>query len=98
DLPTNITMETFEDCCELLHTFYDGISKIRRIFVTLTNLRNDGETQLDMFYERPKQQDIGMVMDSIRGQSGSTAILRACSYTTAGITLDRSKKRGGRWA
>lgn len=98
DLPTNITMEMFEVCCELFHTFYDGISKIRRIFVTLTNLRNDGETQLDLFYERPKQKDIGLVMDSIRAKYGSTAILRACSYTNAGITLDRSKKIGGHWA
>lgn len=98
DLPTNITMEMFEICRELFDTFYDGKSNIRRIFVTLTNLRDDGETQLHLFYERPKQKDIGFVMDSIREKYGSTSILRACSYTDAGVTLSRSKKIGGHWA
>jgi len=37
-------------------------------------------------------------MDAIRERFGSNAILRASSYTDAGITLDRSKKIGGHWA
>lgn len=37
-------------------------------------------------------------MDSIRAKFGSTAILRASSYTDAGITLERSKKIGGHYA
>src|SRR5699024_5339852 len=90
--PTNMTMEMFEMCKQLLEIFYDGTSKIRRVDVSLTNLSEDGDTQLDLFFERPTQKDIGYTMDAIRKQHGTTAILRASSYTDAGITLERSKK------
>lgn len=96
--PTNITMEMHRVCVRLFNTFYDGHSKIRRVFVTLTNLTDDRDIQLDLFEERPRQKDIGYVMDAIRERFGSNAILRASSYTDAGITLDRSKKIGGHWA
>jgi len=96
--PTNITMEMYEVCVQLFKKFYDGYSKIRKVYVTLSNLTDDHDTQLDLFEERPKQKDIGYVMDTIRDRFGATAILRASSYTDAGITLDRSKKIGGHWA
>jgi len=96
--PTNITLEMYQVCVQLFEQFYDGCSYIRRVSVTLTNLVLDMETQLDLFYERSKQKDIGYVMDHIRAKYGSTAILRASSYTNAGITLERSKKIGGHWA
>lgn len=97
-IPTNITMEMYNVCIELFRQFYDGHSKIRRVYVTLTNLGDDGDTQLDLFYERPKQKDIGFAMDHIRDRFGATAILRASSYTDAGISLDRSKKIGGHYS
>lgn len=95
---TNITMEMYDVCMDLFRKFYNGYSKIRRVYVTLTNLSDDRNTQLDLFYERPKQKDIGYAMDAIRGRFGATAILRAASYTDAGITLDRSKKIGGHYS
>src|SRR5699024_9294541 len=85
-------------CVLLFEQFYDGHSYVRKVYVTLTNLQEDQETQLDLFYERPKGKDIGYVMDDIRARYGETAILRADSYTDAGITLDRSKKIGGHCA
>src|SRR5690625_3738874 len=96
--PTNITMEMYEVCTQLFNRFYDGYSKVRRVYVTLTNLTDDGDIQLDLFNERSRHKDIGYVMDTIREKHGSTAILRASSYTDAGITLERSKKIGGHWA
>lgn len=96
--PTNITMEMYIVCIQLFEKFYDGYSKIRKVYVTLTNLSEDGDTQLDLFSKRPENKDIGYVMDTIRDKFGATAILRASSYTDAGITLDRSKKIGGHWA
>lgn len=96
--PTNLTMEMYKICMRLFNKFYNGHSKIRRVYVTLTNLSEDNETQLDLFYERPKQKDVGIVMDNIRNRYGETAILRASSYTDAGIALDRSKKIGGHYS
>ncbi|MCP3033020.1 DNA polymerase IV [Halobacillus sp. A1] len=98
DLPTNITMDMYHLCMRLFRTFYDGESKIRRTSVTLTNLDEDIATQLTLFDDRPKKKDVGIVMDEIRDKYGSTAILRASSFTDAGITPERSKKIGGHFA
>lgn len=98
DLPTNITLEMHDVCLHLFKRHYDGYSKIRKVSVTLTNLFDDNDTQLDLFSERTKQKDIGYMMDEIRKRFGATAILRASSYTEAGISLDRSNKIGGHWA
>src|SRR5699024_11286342 len=59
--PTNITLEMYQVCVQLFEQFYDGCSYIRRVSVTLANLVLDMETQLDLFYERSKQKDIGYV-------------------------------------
>lgn len=96
--PTNITMDVYQVCRQLFQTFYDGKSKIRRVFVTLDNLSESGDTQLNLFEDRAKKTDIGYVMDAIRDKYGATALLRASSYTEAGITIDRSKKIGGHQA
>ncbi|MFD1848446.1 DNA polymerase IV [Oceanobacillus bengalensis] len=97
-LPTNVTMDIYHICMQLFHEFYDGKSNIRHVSVTLDHLFDKGETQLDLFEDRPKKTDIGYVMDAIRDKYGSTAILRASSYTDAGVTIDRSKKIGGHYA
>lgn len=98
DIPTNVTMDVYHVCMQLFKEFYDGKSNMRHVYVTLTNLVEKGETQLDLFEDRTKKNDIGYCMDAIRDKYGSTAILRASSYTKAGVTLDRSKKIGGHYA
>jgi len=98
ELPTNITMDMYHVCIHIFNRFYNGESMIRRVSVTLSNLSDKGETQLDLFENRTKKNDIGYAMDAIRSKYGSTAILRASSYTDAGITLDRSRKIGGHYA
>ncbi|WP_085992564.1 DNA polymerase IV [Oceanobacillus senegalensis] len=98
EIPTNVTMDVYHVCMQLFNQFYDGESNIRHVYVTLDNLFDKAETQLDLFEDRTKKTDIGYVMDAIRDKYGSTAILRASSYTDAGITLERSKKIGGHFA
>lgn len=98
EIPTNITMEMYQVCMRLFREFYDGISNIRHVDVTLDNLSDDAEIQLSLFEDQSKKKDIGFVMDAIRDKFGSTAILRASSYTEAGVTIDRSGKIGGHYA
>ncbi|MBY7142611.1 UV damage repair protein UvrX [Virgibacillus sp. NKC19-3] len=100
DYPTNVTMDVYDVCLALFHDFYDGYSYIRHINVSLGKLSdaNAAEVQLSLFDDKSKQNDIGYVMDKIRDKYGPTAILRASSYTKAGVTLDRSKKIGGHYA
>ncbi|MBM7598842.1 DNA polymerase V [Virgibacillus halotolerans] len=93
--PSNVTMDIYRICMQLFNQFYDGNSNIRHVYVTLDQLFEKRETQLDLFEDRSKKNDIGYVMDAIRDRFGSTAILRASSYTDAGIILDRSTKIGG---
>jgi DNA polymerase V len=96
--PTNITMEVYKVCMHLFHQFYDGHSMIRKVSVTLSNLFDKKATQLDLFENRSKKSEIGYTMDAIRAKYGSTSILRASSYTDAGIIIERSKKIGGHYA
>ncbi|SDM79688.1 DNA polymerase V [Fictibacillus solisalsi] len=93
--PTNITMEIYEVCLELFHTFYEG-KTVRKISICLSNVCEDNETQLSIFtLEHPKKRKLGYVMDDIRKKYGSTALLRAVSYTSGGTALHRSTLLGG---
>lgn len=96
--PTNVTMDMYKICMQLFHKFYDGKSHLRHVYVTLGNLYEHEDIQLDLFEDRVKKNNIGYVMDAIRDKYGSTAILRASSYTDAGIIMERSKKIGGHQA
>lgn len=96
--PTNITLEMHAVCMRLFWKYYDGYSKIRRVYVTLTNLSDDDITQLALFSKRSKRKDLDYTLDRIRDRFGANAILRAASYTNAGISLERNKKIGGHWA
>lgn len=98
DIPTNITLEIYQICMQLLKEFHQEGCFIRRVYVTLTNLFDEADLQLDLFTDRTKKQDIGPVMDKIRDKFGPTSILRASSFTEAGTALDRSKKIGGHYA
>ncbi|MGI8317200.1 DNA polymerase IV [Halobacillus mangrovi] len=97
-VPTNITMDMYAVCLKLFHRFYDGGSKIRRASVALTNLGDEFDVQLSLFDNQPKKKDLAEAMDMIREKYGSTAVLRASSYTSGGITIERSKKIGGHYA
>lgn len=96
--PTNITMDMHRVCMQLFQTFHDGKSNLRHVYVTLGNLYDQQDIQLDLFEDRLKKNTIGHVMDAIRDKHGATSILRASSYTDAGIMIDRSKKIGGHQA
>lgn len=96
--PTNSTMDVYNMCLKLFRRFYDAESKIRRASVALTNLNEETEIQLSLFDNQPQKKDLGEVMDKIRDKYGSTAILRASSYTSGGIISERSNKIGGHQA
>ncbi len=97
-MPTNSTMEVYHMCLRLFNRFYDGSSKIRRASVALTNLGEETDVQLSLFEDRSKEKALGAVMDTIRDRYGSTALLRASSYTSGGIIPERSQKIGGHYA
>lgn len=93
--PTNITIDIYQIALYLFERYYDTQSSIRHVSVSLSNLSQSHNIQLGLFEDLAKNSEIGFIMDGIRTKYGSTAILRASSYTDAGTTIDRSKKIGG---
>jgi DNA polymerase V len=93
--PTNVTMDIYKVCLELLEQFYGG-QTVRKITIALSNICEDEEVQLSLFdLDQPKKHALGYAMDSIRAKYGSDALLRAVSYTSAGTARHRSRLVGG---
>ncbi|MDG5787707.1 UV damage repair protein UvrX [Evansella sp. AB-P1] len=93
--PTNITMEIYRASMEIFDKYYDG-NVVRRISVALANIYSDESMQLNLFDEsRPKQRELGYVMDNIRNKYGTNAILRAVSYAEGGTARHRNTLVGG---
>ena len=93
--PTNITMDLYRVCLELFRENYQG-KTVRQIALSLGNLVDDHEMQLNLFeMNRWKKRELGYVVDGIRNRFGSGSLLRAVSYTEAGTTRHRAKLVGG---
>ncbi|MED4456139.1 DNA polymerase thumb domain-containing protein [Metabacillus fastidiosus] len=95
DYPTNITMDIYKVCLDLLKENYKR-NIVRQISISLSNLVDDDNMQLNLFEEDNwKRRELGYVVDSIRNKYGSTALLHAVSYTDAGTSRYRSSLVGG---
>src|SRR5699024_3851078 len=96
--PTNITMEIFQTCIHLFEKFL--IHKtVRKITVTLSNIREDRTVKLQLFQEnRARERQLGYTMDSVRDKYGQDVLLRDVSFTSAGMVLKRSKLVGRYYA
>lgn len=94
---TNDTMKIFRLCTVLLDEFHDG-RPARRLAVSLANLEEEHSMQLSLFDEHKwRNRQLGEAMDSLRKKYGSTAVLRAVSYTDAGTAVHRAKLIGGHY-
>lgn len=92
---TNDTMTIYRLCIKLFDKFHDG-RPVRHLSVSLTNLEEEHSMQLSLFDEHKwRNRALGQAVDSIRNKYGSTAVLRAVSYTKAGTALERAKLIGG---
>lgn len=95
DEATNDTMKIFKLVTELFDEHYDG-RPVRRLSVSLTKLEEEQVMQLSFFDEyKVRNRELGRTMDAIRRKYGSTAVLRAVSYTDAGTARARDKLIGG---
>lgn len=93
----NDTMGIYRICTELFDRFHDGRA-VRRLGISLTNLEEEHSMQLSFFDERKwRDRKLGATMDTLRNKYGSTAVLRAVSYTEAGTAVHRAKLIGGHY-
>ncbi|MEK3955355.1 Y-family DNA polymerase [Psychrobacillus sp. FSL K6-1464] len=92
---TNDTMKIYKVCLDLLKENYNR-SPVRQISLSITKLEDEHSMQLSLFEKSNwKQRKLATAMDSIRNRYGSSALLRAVSYTPAGTAVKRSKMVGG---
>jgi DNA polymerase V len=95
DEPTNDTLKIFNVCKELLDEFY-AERPARKLTVTLSNIESEYSMQLSLFDEaRWRNRKLGETMDRLRTRYGTTALLRAVSYTEAGTAITRATLVGG---
>jgi DNA polymerase V len=92
---TNATMKIYKVCEQIFDDFYDH-RPVRRLSISLTNLEPEHSMQLSLFEaDKWKIRKLGKTMDDLRSKYGSTAILRAVSYTEAGTARKRAELLGG---
>ncbi|SOC11696.1 DNA polymerase V [Ureibacillus xyleni] len=95
DEPTNDTMKVYKVCWELLDEFY-AERPVRQITISISNLESENSMQLSLFDDKKwKRRKLGATMDYLRAKHGTTAILRAVSYTDAGTAVARAQLVGG---
>lgn len=91
---SNIGRDLFQTALQLLKQHWDH-QPIRLIGITLSNLRPDSHTQLDLFEDRSKEQNLAKALDTIWKKFGFKSIFWAQSLSAASIRKDRSEKIGG---
>lgn len=92
---SNETLKIYRLCQNLFYEFHQD-KPVRQISLSITNLEDESSMQLSLFEERKWQKrKLGETMDQIRRKYGTTAILRAVSYTDAGTAIHRSSLLGG---
>lgn len=96
DEATNRTSVIYGAFDRLMDTFYDG-SPVRRIALSVSKLEEDETLQLDLFThdEQLREERLGKTVDALRRKYGSTAVLRAVSYTADGTARYRATLLGG---
>lgn len=95
DEATNDTMKVYEVCKELLDEYY-AERPVRQLTISLSNLESERSMQLSLFDQQKwKRRKLGATMDYLRSKIGTTAVLRAVSYTEAGTAIQRAQLVGG---
>ena len=93
NIPTDITLEIFDACCELLDELWDLKKPLRLLGVSLTDVSTDCDVQLSLFDtdRQEKERAIDKTVDSIRNKFGSDTIVRGGLYKN-NIKIGKKKK------
>lgn len=79
---TDITIEIFEICRDLLKELWDMKKPLRLLGVTLSDVTDEDDVQLSMFDtdKKEKEKAIDRTVDSIRNKFGKDTIVRGGVY------------------
>lgn len=94
NIASDNTIEIYQTVLKIFNKHWDN-KPVRSMGVSLNQLENSDEIQLDLFTDVIKKKQVGKVMDEIRQDYGKTAIFRATSLFSSGLLFDRASKVGG---
>ena len=96
--PTNITSELCKEAMELFKKLWDGMP-LRYIGINLSGLCNSSVYQLSIFDEGnlDKKKALDSVMDNIRKEFGSEAVVRCCFLDSKVKTRFKSRENSDDW-
>ncbi|OYD07804.1 DNA polymerase IV [Paludifilum halophilum] len=92
--PSNIGRALFQTAMRLLHRHWN-YRPIRLVGITLSNLKPDHGTQLNLFQPIDKERRLADAVDAIRDKYGTRSIFLAQSLSDASVFSDRAGKIGG---
>lgn len=97
DQPTMNASVIYHACMQMFHAFYDG-DPIRRVHVSVTNLKEVAFTQLSLFDDQVLLDDekhLYEAVDDVKARFGKNAINRASSELPASTIKARNHMVGG---
>lgn len=89
--PTDISREIYQISKQLFSELWDGITPLRLLGISLTDLTHEEQTQMSLFPDesRDKARKLDKAYDAINSKFGSAAIMRGSSMQSK---LDVGKK------
>ena len=96
--PTNSYTELIKDFMYLYNKHANRDTLIRKINISMINVRNSTYRQLEMFKEEKltkEEKELLKTVNIIKSKYGKNQILRAVSYTDSATGRDRNKLIGG---
>ncbi len=97
--PADSPEQLYPELLSLLDKHWDGYTGVRAVSVGVDMLQFSSDaTQLSLFDDVPKRDELYRVVDRIHERFGETSLMRAVSLTKAGQLRDRSGKIGGHYA
>lgn len=97
DYETDLSKDIIKYCNIIFDKFYEDLP-IRRVNISLGNIKEKNGTQLNLFKDNKEIKDdikINKAIDSIKDKYGKNSLLKASSLLKDSTAIERNKKIGG---
>ena len=89
--PTDISKEVYQTCKELFDELWDGVTPLRLLGISMTNITREETVQCSLFQDEAKEKarKIDKAKDALNAKFGSATIVRGSSIQSK---IDVGKK------
>ena len=98
DYPIDDTDKLFEDLIKIFNKFVSKTAKIRRLYITFSQLSPAGYEQVNLFEtdnQAETKRDMTKAIDSLKRKYGKDIILRTSSLLEESTAKERHNQIGG---